>query len=338
MKRLFWLLIPLFLWTTDAAGFNRVGTAAAQFLKFGVGARSLALAGTGVALAGDPAALYWNPAGMKLGRSSVFYHQTNYFVDMGHRFMGLGVPWGRHGALGLSLNYVSVPDQEVTTLREPDGNGLYYNFYQLATGVSLMRELTDRLTFGVTGKYIREQLYNEWSATLAADLGLQYSLVERALLLGFSVANFGGNMKLQGKDLLLTGDVDRGLDGDYPVSVGMETREWPLPLIFRMGLRARILGRKEALMPSYRHDILLLASGDHLVDNRERLNLGLEYAFRGAFLLRGGWRFFTDSEGLTLGAGWRLRLPAGGGLSLDYAWLAFGDLGEVHAFTAIMEI
>ena len=43
-------------------GGQRVGTSAAQFLKIGVGARSISMGNTGVAMPGSGYAFYYNPA------------------------------------------------------------------------------------------------------------------------------------------------------------------------------------------------------------------------------------------------------------------------------------
>ena len=65
MKK-FILIIFLFAFsnTLFGGGFSKVGTAAAQFLKIGVGARAMGLGGTFSAIANDVSTIYWNPAGI----------------------------------------------------------------------------------------------------------------------------------------------------------------------------------------------------------------------------------------------------------------------------------
>ena len=60
---------------------------------------------------------------------------------------------------------------------------------------------------------------------------------------------------------------------------------------------------------------------------------GAEYWIRNAFALRGGYKFGYDTSnlgavvGLSLGFGVKVA-----GLGVDYAYLPFGDLGNVHRF------
>ena len=63
--KIFLIMVLLLLSFSIANGEdapNKSGTSAAQFLKIGVGARSMALGGAVVAATDDAYSLYWNPA------------------------------------------------------------------------------------------------------------------------------------------------------------------------------------------------------------------------------------------------------------------------------------
>ena len=188
--------------------FNRVATSAAQFLKFGVGARAEALGGTQAALLGDVSALYWNPAGIaSIRRSSLYTSYLDYFVGISHNFVGFVQPIDMESAFGVSVIYLDSGDIEVTTIDQPEGTGTFYDVNDLAIGITYAKYITDRFTGGVTVKYIQEGIWREKAQTVAFDIG---SVLDTGLLgirLGMSLSNFGGNMKLTGPDLDI--EVDR---------------------------------------------------------------------------------------------------------------------------------
>ncbi len=55
------------------------------------------------------------------------------------------------------------------------------------------------------------------------------------------------------------------------------------------------------------------------------LNAGAQWELAEMLKLRGGWRFKEDFGGLTFGLGLEI-----GGLNFDYAFLSYGDLGNMH--------
>ena len=97
MKNSFYIIIlALYLYGSSlmqaqllpVLGAQRAGTATAQFLKIGVGARATAMGDAFVAVANDASALYWNPAGIsQFQTNEIIVSQTNWFVDIQHQFL-----------------------------------------------------------------------------------------------------------------------------------------------------------------------------------------------------------------------------------------------------------
>jgi hypothetical protein len=70
-----------------------VGTAAAQFLQIGGGARSLGMGEAYTAVAEGPDAVYWNPAGLsRMTRPEATYARTELPAGLHHDFFAVGVP------------------------------------------------------------------------------------------------------------------------------------------------------------------------------------------------------------------------------------------------------
>ena len=78
-----------------------------------------------------------------------------------------------------------------------------------------------------------------------------------------------------------------------------------------------------------------MASGEfsHPADNKERMNVGMEYAFNQFFYLRGGYNINYDTEGLAWGVGFRIDTSQTSDIGLDYAWEDLEFLGRAHRVT-----
>jgi len=285
------------------------------------------MGGAFTAIANDATALYWNPAGIsQCQRAEVTFNHINWFLDVYHEFVGAVVPTGRH-SFGAAVTYLGVPDQEVRTIEEPEGNGNFYNASDLALAVSYAFQFTDQFAMGFTGKYVRQQIYNSVGAAGAIDLGAIYQPSNiKWLKLGMQIANFGSDIRLRGQDLAQKIDIDPKHNSNERLPASLDTDAFSLPLIFRFGMAATILDSKV-------NDLLTAVDLIHPSNNTESVNIGAEYVFHGAFALRAGYHSLLerDSEtsgGLTLGAGLKL-YTRGVLLILDYAYRDFGVLDSV---------
>ena len=327
--------------------FNRVATSAAQFLKFGVGGRAEALGGTHAALSGDVSALYWNPAGVaSIRRSSLYASYMDYFVGITHNFIGFVQPIDIESSFGVSVIYLDSGDIEVTTIEEPEGTGSFYDVNDLAIGLTYAKYITDRFMGGVTVKYIQEGIWREKAQTFAFDIG---SILDTGLLgvrLGMSLSNFGGNMKMTGPDLEI--EVDRYDENpcDRDVPSRLETEEWPLPLVYRIGIATDLVGIGGQLAESAESRLTLLFDANDPNDAELRPKLGLEYQWKDILSLRtGGHMRYTDEwDAAEQETQWNshLFLSFGVGLNwetdwgvmqLDYATMDYDLLGWVNHFS-----
>jgi hypothetical protein len=332
MKKIF-VLILVFYSAAFAGGFSKVGTAAAQFLKIGVGARSAALGGTFAAINNDVDALYWNPAGIaSIDEASISVSHTTWIAEISHNFAGVVIPIGSQEAIGLSAIGLTAPEQEITTVENPGGTGIYYKVGDYAFGVSYARNLTDRFAFGVTVKYIQQNLYNETASGFALDLGTSMKTGFYGMTIAMAASNFGTNLKLEGTDLISTADINKSLSGDYNPSSNLTTEEYPLPLNFRVGVALNIVGTDEGIIVTDKHRFTLAVDGNHPNDNNERANIGSEYSYDETFFLRAGYKINYDIEKWSFGAGIKTSI-AGKLISVDYALADYNDFGTVSRFT-----
>ncbi len=322
------ILIPFLL---TAGIFPKAGTTAAPFLKIGVGARAVALGDNFVALANDATALYWNPAGItQLDKISFSATHTDWFAGITHGALSLVVPFDNESAMGVEITYLSSGDIEQTTLEDQNGNGIFYDALDYAMGITYARMLTDRFSVAVKGKYIQQTIFNEEASTFAFDFGTLYKTDFRGMTIGMNMANFGGNMQMAGNDLSIPKE---NPETGQVIETVLKTGQWPLPIVFRVGVAMNIMDNMEGFFKSNENRITVAIDGNHPSDNNETVGLGLEYEWNDLLALRTGYKNNHDVQKFSFGGGIKMRM-AGIQFSIDYAYADFNDLDSIQRFTA----
>jgi hypothetical protein len=309
-----------------------VGTSAAAFLEIGVGARAMGMGGAYVSVANDPSALYFNPAGIIwAGSMQLEVMHNEWLAGTKYEFIGAVIPVPSiNSSLGISLITLGYDKQPVRTVERPEGTGEYYDARDFALGITYAMALTDRFSFGLTGKYISQRIWSESGSAFAIDLGIFYNTMVDGLRLGFSMSNFGTEIQLSGRNLDTTVDPDEQNENYDRVSAQYKTGSYPLPLLFRAGI-------------SYEADLgafgksLLTVDVNHPSNATESMNFGFEYGFAGMFFLRGGYENAFEKNavnGLTLGAGIDYyNTSSNFGVRFDYAWSDWGILDDSQRFS-----
>ncbi len=323
--RVFWA-VPLLV--TLCSSQSKVGTTAAQFLGISVGPRAIAMGSAYVASNEDVTGLYWNPgAFQQAGKSQIMFSNSEWLVQTKFRWFGFMYNLGNENALGLSLTQLDYGEEQVTTVTQPEGTSERWSAQDLAIAGSYCRRLTDRFSMGGSVKYIQQRIWNESASTWAFDLGLLFVTGFNGMRLGVSMSNFGGDLKLEGRDLLQRVDIDPGNSGSNKTLVGdLKTDSWTLPLLFRVGVA----------MDVFKQDLVRVTLGGDALrpsDNDESVNLGGEVGWNEMVFFRGGYKsvFSSDEqEGVSLGAGVRYNQEGIGSLEVNYAFTKFGSFGNLN--------
>lgn len=338
MKKFFIVIILLLPSTLLAGGFSKVGTAAAQFLKIGVGARAMGMGGSFTAVANDVSTIYWNPAGIaNLDRTSISFTHSQWFADITHDFAGVVVPISASDFLAVHATTLNTGEQEVTTVANPDGAGVFYDVRDLAIGLSYARQLTDKFSVGISGKYVMQTLYNVQASSFTLDIGSYLRTGFHNLIIGMAISNFGGSMQLDGRDLITIADINSSFGGNYNPDARLTTQEYPLPLIFRVGLAMDFVGGKDPVFESEDFRLTLATEGTHLNDNNERFNIGSEISWTETVFLRGGYKINYDTEKWAVGVGVNF-LIGNQKVVVDYAYVDFDKLGNVSQFSLQLQL
>lgn len=306
-------------------GGQRAGISAFQFLKIGVGARGVAMGESFVAVVNDASALFWNPAGLvEMTENQVIASHTSYIVDISHEFFGVTYKVSDNHALGVAVTSLHMKDMEITTETQPFGTGRFFTFGDLALGVSYANKMTEQFSFGATLRYVEETLDVLKMRSVMIDLGTLYWTGLGSTRFAVTISNFGADVKPKGTVTLANG----GTINDF--------QSFSLPTIFKLGIAMEMIEDDNSrLTTSFQLN--------HPNDNSEHFRLGVEYAFRNTFYLRGGLkrtigqklfgRDETSPEDFTLGAGFAVDVSGISRVSADYAFARFNDLGSVHRFS-----
>ncbi len=335
MKKLIIIVILLINVCTSAQNFvsdvSKRGTTAATFLSIGQGARAAGMGSAYVGVTNDPTALYWNPAGIaKQEGGAVVIDHTQWIADIKYNFLAATYSLGSLGTLGLSLTSSDIGEMKVTTIDEPEGTGETYTAQDFAVSLAYAINLTDNFAIGFNPKFVHQKIWRMSATSFAVDLGVQYITPFDGIVLAASMSNFGSKMKMDGNSALVLYDPDpsnTGNNGNIPAY--LETEEWELPLIFRVGLAYQPLKNET-------HCLTLAVDALHPSDDYESLNLGFEYTYDEFVSIRAGYKslFLKDAEeSFTFGFGVAQNLIGNIGLKVDYSYGDFGRLKEVQKFS-----
>lgn len=321
----------VFFGYAESVAQSKIGTTAAQFLGISIGARALGMGGTLVASASDVSSIYYNPGAFSQAhKTQVLVSTTDWLVGSKFRWLGAMIDVDGSNAFGLSITQLAYGEEMVTTEDNPEGTGEHWSAQDFAIALSYSRNLTDRFSIGGSAKYISQSIWNESASTVAFDVGLLFVTGFHDMRLGMSIANFGGDMKMDGRDLRKVIDIDPSNAGSNKLNLAnLVTDPWPIPLTFRVGLAMDVVKSQTAT-------VTLECDAIRPSDNVEVINLGAEVTLLNLVSLRGGYKslFQTDSEeGLTLGCGLKYSELGSMGLEVNYAYQQFGRFGNINTIS-----
>ncbi len=306
-------------------GNSRTGTAGMQFLKTGVDARSMSLAGAVASSPNDASSMYWNPAGITQIDSGTKYNisinHCNYFAKTKFEQAAF-IYKHKYGYWGGQIVSFKSPEMKETTEFLPQGTGRTFSFSDILIGVSYAQQLTGNFSFGLSGKYVNESFAGVKTNNVLFDLGLFYDVHLRNTRFAAVISNFGINVKPNGEvtALKLTG-----------LSTTSDFSAYSAPSLFRVAVSTLVFrNANQVLMGSIQLN--------HPGDNNETFALGFEYEYRKILLARTGYEFGADEKGLpALGLG--IRLPKRfGGFRFDYGWQYKRVFGSVQRLGIVLSL
>ncbi|MEA3494825.1 MAG: PorV/PorQ family protein [Bacteroidota bacterium] len=302
-------------------GNSRTGTTALQFLKIAPDARSSALSGSYNALVNDVSAVFWNPAGLTHIDSNKYHFQlghTAYYSGIVQNYMGFAFSKSRLNYWGISIINLSSGEMPVTTEFQPFGNGQTFSVSNMLVGVSFAKILSDNFSFGISGKYVYENISDVLIHNGIFDFGFIYNIgIKHNTRFAVGISNFGFNVSPSGNVTISTLNGDKAIENFENVAV---------PSIFRLGFASNVWNKGI-------HSLVFAGQLSHPTDNNETMAFGVEYSLKDILFLRTGYEFGADQNGLpSAGIGINLQRYFGS-IKVDYGFNNKDILGDIHRIT-----
>lgn len=286
-----------------SAGAAGPGTTGANFLKFAVGPRQVAMGDQGAALPDDAFSLAHNPANLALlNYQEVSFMHNQWTEGISQDYAAYVYPRHSLGSVGASLNLFQVgafPGYDNSGGRTGDVNAQdFAATFGYARNVLGHAEPEDGpgLSAGVSATTVRERLENESASTVAGDAGLLYHCAadDIALRFGLAARNLGPGLSYYG--------ARASLPRSYAAAASASTRRFWGDLV-TVSLEAR-----------------------KPVDRSVAFSLGGEYWINSMLALRGGYVTNEDlGPGVRAGLGLKVKV-----IEFDYAMSLLGDFGLTH--------
>lgn len=182
------ILIPFAILAEEGDGGQ-----AGAFLRLPINARANGMGGAFTAVVQDPSASWWNPAGFGyVERFQVAGMYTHLSLDRTHNFVGVSLPLGGRGAIGINWLQFGVSDIDGRDIAgQPTGK---FDDSEMAFGLSYAMKLASSFSIGINAKYLHHSLQDFSASGFGLDAGVMYHINE-IFRLGFTMQNIFGKIK-----------------------------------------------------------------------------------------------------------------------------------------------
>jgi len=290
-------IISIILLVASLSIAQSAGSSGLAFLKFGFGARNIAMGDAGATASNDLSAMYYNPSLLaSFEHNEVMFMHSEWIQDVRSEIGG--VKWNMFNLpFAIGFNVTTISDIEV---REKPGDPISkfnanYFFGSLSSGFTAIQDLD----FGATVKYLYEGLFNDEAYGFGFDAGLNYKTPVEGLTASAVIKNLGSMNALRNEETKLPAELRFG--GAYQLS--LETAKLDFILV----------GEFQKYIDT--DDIHLIGGG--------------EVVYNKVFAARVGYQSGYEARGFTGGVG-----LSWGSLRLDYAFLPFSlGLGNANLFS-----
>lgn len=312
----FWVLV-----LNLSSMYAKNTSSGAQVLEIIPDARTTALGETFCAISDDAGAIFYNPAGLANIRWIEIPVSNNQLLQ-GMNYQFLGIVYSLRDVRTVNIDDLGTVAISMSSLdsgdmigRDINGieNGIFKSKDQIITcsyGKTIIKkENIGNIMAGGNIKFLSEEIRDQKSNNMCFDAGILWLHSSKKISAGISYQNFGSKLKYV-------------------------TEESDLPTNLKIGTAYGILN--DALKIGF--DI-----NNPLYSNL-KINMGCEYYLKNAIALRLGYKSGNaDNQRISTGIGLKLTefdmfFMFAREINIDYAFVPYGDLGEMHKLTINFKI
>jgi hypothetical protein len=280
--------------TAQAGNPDRQGEAGANQLLINPWARSAGFHSMNTSNVMGAEAMYLNVAGLaRINKTQIQLANTQYLVgaDMRINALALGQRVGKSGAFGLNLVAFDLGEFKTTTVNTPEGSESTFSPSFFNMGISYSQVFANKVSVGVTAKFVNEAITNARASAVALDAGVQYVTGPNDnFKFGISLRNVGSKMTYRGEGL--STPRESGNDTyDYLVTYYQRSSAYELPSQLNIGASYDwLLGNKER-----GNRFTVVGNFTSNAFSRDQVGGGIEFALGQLFALRAAYKMEFDA-------------------------------------------
>jgi len=316
---------------------DRQGEAGAAQLLINPWARSAGLHSMNTANVSGADALFLNVAGLSRIKKTQFQiGHARYLegADVNINALGFAQRIGKGGGtFGLSLMTIDMGDIPLTTADVPEGSGATFSPSIFNLGVSYSHMFENRVSVGITAKFVNESISNASASAMAIDAGVQYVTGEQDnFKFGISLRNVGSKMQFKGEGLAQPRP-NPGQTFEYPITYYSRSAAYELPSQLNIGASYDFLFERASRLT-------VVGNFTSNAFSRDQVGGGLEFALGKNFAVRAGYKGEFDQNeieksldnGLSAGltASTAFKKGSDSRLSIDYSFRSTSIYRGIH--------
>jgi len=264
---------------------DRQGEAGANQLLINPWARSAGLHSLNTSYVSGAEAMYLNVAGLsRIQKTQINLSHARYIADINMNALSFGQRIGKGGgAFGISLVSMDLGEFLSTTENIPGGTGATFSPSYFNMGLSYSHLFANKVSVGVTFKFVNESISNLGARAMALDAGVQYVTGENDnFKFGISLRNVGSKMRFVGEGLSKPRP-NPGQTFEYPVTYYERSAAYELPSQLNIGFsRDFLFGKTNRLS--------VIGNFTSNAFSRDQVGGGLEFSLGQNFALRGAYK------------------------------------------------
>jgi hypothetical protein len=304
---------------------DRQGEAGAAQLLINPWARSAGLHSSNTSSITGAEAMFLNVAGMaRVNKTQLQIGHTRYLdgADIGVNALGLVQRVGG-GAFGLSLVAMDLGEFDFTTTNNPEGSGATFSPSFFNLGVSYAHVFSNKVSVGVTAKFVNEAATSISARAFALDAGVQYVTgPQDNFKFGISLRNVGTKMSFSGEGLAKQLP---NPNPTFPYSTPYYERSATYELPSQLNIGASydwVFAGKSRLS--------VLGNFTSNAFSRDQLTGGVEFKLNDLFAIRAAYKYELDADEIQasldngIAGGFSISVPvkkgSGTRLAIDYGY------------------